>query len=188
MPDSPFQNWTLFLDRDGVINHRLPGRYVQNPDEFDFMPGVPEAIAQLNRLFSPVVVVTNQQGIGKGLMTETDLAGVHAYMLSEIAAAGGKIDGVYFCPELAVGNPDCRKPNTGMAREAQKDFPNIRFDQAVMVGDSWSDMEFGNRLGMYTVFLSTKEGEEAILKEKNIAVNAIYPGLKVFADVLLQTK
>lgn len=164
------QSWTLFLDRDGVINQRLEGDYVKSIDEFQFLESVPKAIANFNAIFGKVVIVTNQQGIGKGLMTEKDLEKVHEYMRNQIELAGGKIDQVYHCPELAQNNPECRKPNPGMAHAARKDFPQIDFERSVMVGDSESDMEFGDRLGMKTVFIG-KRFEELQ-----------YPTLKQFAD------
>jgi len=106
-------------------------------------------------------VVTNQQGIGKGRMNTQQLNAVHQHMLHEVAKAGGYINKVYHCPLLAKDNPDCRKPNTGMGHQAKADFPNIVFEKSIMVGDSISDMDFGKRLGMKTVFLTTKEEEQA---------------------------
>src|SRR5688572_23731927 len=96
---------TLFLDRDGVINERIPGDYVKNWDEFIFLDGVLEALNILARKFNRIVVVTNQQGIAKGLMTEEDLNKVHQRMVLEIQESGGKIDKVYFCPLSEKLNP-----------------------------------------------------------------------------------
>lgn len=155
------KSWTLFLDRDGVINKRLPGDYVKEPAEFEFLPGVLESIAAFSKLFGRIIIVTNQQGIGKGLMTENDLQKVHQHMLSEIEAAGGHIDAVYHCPGLAEDDPPCRKSNPGMALQAKEDFPEIDFGKSVMIGDSESDMEFGRRLGMKCILV----GEETLLKD-----------------------
>lgn len=150
-------HWTLFLDRDGVINERLPGAYVKHPDEFTFLPGAIEAIVSMNRLFGTTLVVTNQQGIGKGLMTAADLHVVHEEMQASVKAAGGNFDAIFYCPELAAGDPPCRKPNPGMAMQAKAQFPIIDFERSVMVGDSPSDMEFGERLGMKTVFIGERD-------------------------------
>ena len=150
------QSWTLFLDRDGVINQRIPGDYVRKVEQFSFLAGSVEAIAQLNNIFGLIVVVTNQQGIGKGLMSHANVDKVHAYMLAEVEKSGGCIEKVYTCPALAKDNPICRKPNPGMALQAKEDFPLIEFTRSVMVGDSISDMEFGINLGMKTVFIETK--------------------------------
>lgn len=140
--------WTLFLDRDGVINKRIVGDYVKNYSEFEFLPGVIGALNNLARVFETIVVVTNQQGVAKGLLSIKDLDEIHQRMICQINKYGGRIDGVFSCPHLAASNPECRKPNTGMAKQAKKRFPQIDFARSVMVGDSPSDMEFGERLGM----------------------------------------
>lgn len=144
---------TLFLDRDGVINHRFLGDYVRRPEDFHFLPGVPEALATLRTRFRRMVIVTNQQGIGKGLMSEADLAAVHRKMVRELEGHGVRLDGIYHCPGLAAEGPLCRKPLPGMALMALRDHPDINFMEAVMVGDTESDMRFGARLGMHTVLI-----------------------------------
>lgn len=149
-------SWTLFLDRDGVINHRLPGAYVKDWAEFRFHEGAPEALAVLKDYFGRVIVVTNQQGIGKGLMNVQEMEAVHRRMLEKIESAGGRIDKIYHCPDLAEEKPPCRKPNTGMALQAKSDFQEIDFRHSVMVGDALSDMEFGARLEMINVLIETK--------------------------------
>lgn len=154
------KSWTLFLDRDGVINERIVDGYVKTVEEFIFNDGVLDTIKRLSEVFGRVVVVTNQQGIGKGLMTEEDLKKVHDYMLSEIEKAGGRIDNIYFAPRLASPTNELRKPNIGMAIQAQKDFPEINFSKSVMIGDSSSDIEFGKNAGMKTIFVG-KENDLA---------------------------
>ena len=155
LKDYLFDNsWTLFLDRDGVINERLIGDYVKTPDEFRFIEGVPKAIAALSEVFGQIIIVTNQQGIGKGLMTEEDLRIIHDIMISGIEEAGGRINKIYHAPHLERDDSSLRKPNTGMALQAQKDFPEIDFHKSVMVGDGLHDMEFGRLLGMLRVFIS----------------------------------
>lgn len=149
------KDWTLFLDRDGVINKEIVGSYVTTTDEFEFCEGAPAAIQLLSEIFGKIVVVTNQRGVGRGLMTIDTLRQIHGEMRSGISAAGGRIDKVYAA--TAVANDDHnRKPNTGMALQAREDFPQIDFHKSVMVGNSLSDMEFGKRLAMHTVFLTTK--------------------------------
>ena len=157
--------WTLFLDRDGVINQRTPGAYVTDIEEFEFIDGVLNALRFFTTIFEKIVVVTNQQGVGKGLMTETQLVDIHAHMQVQIERADGRIDAIYYCPELAEDNPECRKPNTGMAHQAQADFPEIDFEKSIMVGDSATDMEFAFRLGMKTVFIQTKPEDAAAAKD-----------------------
>ncbi len=147
-------DWTLFLDRDGVINRRLPDDYVKRWSEFEFMPGAPEAIAMLSTLFGRIFVVTNQQGIGKGLMSTEDLQAIHQQMAQEIKRAGGRIDGIYFCPHLHTDGCNCRKPRPGMAWQALADFPAIDFSHAIMVGDTPGDIEFGHNVGMRAAFVA----------------------------------
>jgi histidinol-phosphate phosphatase family protein len=149
------RSWTLFLDRDGVVNKEIVGSYVTTPDEFEFCEGVPNALQSLAEIFGTIIVVTNQRGVGRGIMTTETLREIHGEMKDGIIAAGGRIDRVYSC--TAVDDADHnRKPNTGMALQAREDFPQIDFHKSVMVGNSISDMEFGKRLAMYTVFLTSK--------------------------------
>jgi histidinol-phosphate phosphatase family protein len=149
-------DWTLFLDRDGVINERLDNDYVKNWEQFIFLPGVLEALGNFSNTFSRIFIVTNQAGIEKGLMTHEDLRTIHEHMMEYIIYHGGRIDEIYYCPYKPDLDPLCRKPNPGMALQAKKDFPEINFQLSVMVGDSHSDIIFGNRLGMKTVLVGNK--------------------------------
>jgi len=164
-------NWTLFLDRDGVINKRLIGDYVKHWGEFEFLSNTLTALKQFTAHFGRIVVVTNQQGIYKQLMTREDLAGVHENMLGEIQQAGGRIDQVYFCPNSTADDPtQCRKPRIGMALQAKADFPEIDFSQSIMVGDSVTDLQFGRNAGMKTVWVAPGplSGEQASLHDLHV--------------------
>lgn len=152
LPINP--QWTLFLDRDGVINTRLHNDYVKHWIEFEFINGVLDALKKMNPVFGKIVVVTNQQGIGKKLYRVEDLELIHKNMVYEVAYHGGRIDKVYFSPYLQAEQHPSRKPGIGMALEAKADFPDIDFTKSIMVGDSMSDMEFGRKAGMKTVFIS----------------------------------
>lgn len=152
--------WTLFLDRDGVINKRNFNGYVTSVDEFEFLPGVLESMASLRKAFNRIIVVTNQQGIGKGLMTERNLLEIHTYMCDRVYEAGGKIDKCYFAPNLKGAQDDMRKPGPAMAELAKMQFPEIDFKQSVMVGDTDSDILFGKNLGMKTVRVISPETSE----------------------------
>ena len=154
------KSWTLFLDRDGVINQDKEGDYIRHAGEFFFLAGAEEAIQFFNGLFGTIVVVTNQKGIGKGLMTEHDLKGIHDLMQSSLEKIGARIDKIYFAPDLN-NNSINRKPNPGMAFQAKADFPHIDFSKSIMVGNKLSDMEFGRNAGMATVFLATTNPETA---------------------------
>lgn len=171
-------DWTLFLDRDGVINVRPYQDYVKKPSEFQFLPGVKDAIALLRKYFKYLIIVTNQQGIGKGLMTENVLVSIHNKMLLELERHNGKIDAIYFCGMLASQKNTCRKPEPFMALKAKEDFPDIEFTQSIMAGDTSSDILFGQNLGMKTIQI----GEEQIA----IKANFLFPDLLSFAKSLDQ--
>jgi len=143
-------SWTLFLDRDGVVNKRIVGGYVECVSGFHFLSAVPEAVALCKKKFGRIFVVTNQQGIGKGIMTEEQLAVIHSYLKSQVP----EIDRIYHSPYLAAENHIMRKPNIGMALAAKKDFPEIDFQKSIMVGDSPSDIAFGKNCGMFTIAIS----------------------------------
>lgn len=174
------QRWSLFLDRDGVINHEKHKDYVHTWDEFRFMDGVLEAMPVFNRIFNRIVVVTNQKGVGKGLTKLEDLHTIHANMEKEILQAGGRIDSVYYCADLGDDSP-YRKPNPGMGLAAIKQYPDIRPELAIMVGNTLSDMQFGRNLGVYTVFLPTTRPEVSF---DDPLIDAVYPSLLSFAQAL----
>jgi D-glycero-D-manno-heptose 1,7-bisphosphate phosphatase len=145
------QNWTLFLDRDGVINEKIEGGYVTDWNAFKFIPGVEDAIKTISAKFGKLLIVTNQQGIGKKIYTAETLQRIHNEMLRRIIAAGGRIDKIYFAPHLHSENHPDRKPGTGMAMKAREDFHDINFAKSLVAGDSKSDMEFGRAAGMKTI-------------------------------------
>jgi D-glycero-D-manno-heptose 1,7-bisphosphate phosphatase len=148
------KTWTLFLDRDGVINYENPGTYVRNWDEFVFYPKAHENIVYFNTRFQRLILATNQRGISKKIMTLNDLEDIHKNMVWQLKEKGGKIDQIYFCVDEEVSSP-CRKPNPGMAFQAVRDFPEIDLEKSLMVGNNLSDMLFGKNAGMKTVFLKT---------------------------------
>ena len=173
-------SWTLFLDRDGVINHEKHADYIKQIDEFMFYDGVLEALQILSRRFKYLIIVTNQRGIGKGLMTHDDLHTIHTMMKVHVLEAGGRIDAIYYAPELASDAIN-RKPNIGMGLQAKNDFPMIDFHKSIMVGNNLSDMEFGKNLNMKTVFLSTTNPNQA----PHPSIDIIYPNLLDFAKNIL---
>lgn len=159
---------TLFLDRDGVINTRIPGDYVKTPAEFQPVSGLEEALRLLSGKFNRILVVTNQAGIGKGLMTELELHSVHQKLYQIASDAGAALDRIYYCPHRKEDACTCRKPATGMAWMALADFPDIDFEDAWMVGDSVSDMEFAQTLGIRPVLIRGKLEDIATLSRMKI--------------------
>ncbi|MBS1513228.1 MAG: HAD family hydrolase [Bacteroidetes bacterium] len=168
-------SWTLFLDRDGVINIEKYKDYIHTWEEFTFYDGAKVAIQIFSQRFHRIVVVTNQRGVAKGLTKMEDLEIIHTNMKSDVEEVGGKIDAIYFCPELESPN---RKPNPGMGLQAAKDFPDIDLTKAIMVGNTMSDMEFGRNLGIHTVYLTTTNPGQDTTDER---IDAVYPSLIAFA-------
>lgn len=173
-------SWTLFLDRDGVINHEKHEDYIHNWDEFYFYDGAKEAIAVFAKKFKHIVVVTNQRGIGKGLTRLKDVELIHKNMTAEIKHAGGRIDAVYFCPDVDDSSPN-RKPNPGMGLQAIKKFPGIDLSKTIMIGNTSSDMQFGRNLGVKTIFLPTTRPEVDLNDDR---IDAVYASLIDFANDL----
>lgn len=143
-----------FLDRDGTINEKAPeGDHVKTPEELTLHRGVPAAIRRLNDAGITVIVITNQRGIALGRMTEAALEDIHCALSERLAAtAGARIDAFFYCPH-DIGECDCRKPASGMFLQARERFPWIDLRRSVMIGDSASDVEAGQRLGMATLQL-----------------------------------
>jgi len=156
----------VFLDRDGVLNEKMPeGCYVASRADFHLLPGVVEAIGRLNRAGVRVVVVSNQRGIALGLYTAADVNAIHTTLQDLLANRGAHVNGFYFCPH-DKGQCNCRKPLPGLFEQAVAEFPEITSSSSVMIGDTLSDIEFGRRLGMLTVFIEgaperRKPGTEA---------------------------
>ena len=165
----------LFLDRDGVINRRISGDYVRNLSQLEMLPGAVDAIVRLGKRFRYVIVVTNQHGVGKGLMSEKDVTEIHDHICGQVQTAGGRIDKIYCCPSLDTANDPNRKPGVGMGLQAKRDFPDIDFNRSLMVGDSVSDMLFAEKLGMKGIFIDN--GTPVPPNTKNI--------FKSLSDVLL---
>lgn len=174
------KNWTLFLDRDGVINVDKDGSYIFNPEEFVFTGGAPALFKKLSNLFGRIIVVTNQRGVGRGLMTEKTLHLIHDSMTAAIEEAGGRIDAIYYCTSVTNDHPE-RKPNPGMAIRAKRNFPEIDFSTSIMVGNNLSDMYFGRNAGMYTVFVRSTRPQQEF---PHPAIDAIYDSLSGFVQAL----
>lgn len=169
------KSWTLFLDRDGVINELIKGEYIKEWNKFKFTKGAQQAIAKLSGLFGRILIITNQSGIGKGAMTEDALNSIHKNMTKEIEQVGGKIEKIYYCPhDYLVENCDCRKPKDGMINQAKGDFRDIDFAKSVLVGDMEKDIILGRSIGACTVHISQDAGN-------SYKADFVYPSLYDFA-------
>lgn len=158
----------VFLDRDGLINEKAPEHeYIRKWEEFRFLPGVPEAIRRLNEAGYLVLVVTNQRGVARGLMTMEEAFELHSAMCAALERDGARIARVYMCPH-EEGSCTCRKPDIGLFLQAERDFA-IDKSRSWMVGDSDSDIEAGRRYGVRTIKTGKlSEAAEIILqKDRN---------------------
>ncbi|PID20738.1 D-glycero-beta-D-manno-heptose-1,7-bisphosphate 7-phosphatase [Sporosarcina sp. P3] len=148
----------VFLDRDGVINEVLTDRvkFVNEPNQLYFLPGVAEAIKQLNQLFDYIFVVTNQGGVGLGYMKESKLKSIHDYMIAELAKEGAVIDEVVYCPHKPKSGCDCRKPHSQLIENLAMKY-DVDLSTSYMVGDTDTDIIAGKRAGTKTVFLGATD-------------------------------
>jgi len=161
------KTWTLFLDRDGVINDEKHEDYIHKWEEFKFYDGVKDALKIFSEKFGKIFIVTNQRGVAKGLTKLEDLELIHKNMVQEFEDAGGRIDKIYYSVDFETESPN-RKPNPGMGLQAQKDFPEINFSKSIMIGNTLSDMKFGRNLNVgINIFLPTTR-KEVVLTHPDI--------------------
>ena len=142
----------VFLDRDGVINKNRDD-YVKTWDEFEFLPNTKKAIKLLNDNGYKIIIITNQSVVGRGIITEKTLTGIHEKMLKELNECGCRIEKIYYCPHAPGDNCGCRKPKSGLLLKAAKDF-DIDLKKCYFIGDSETDVEAGKRAGCKTYLVS----------------------------------
>ncbi len=176
---------TIFIDRDGVINRKLEdgSPYVTCWDKFRFLPGALEGIRMLNEVSKHVIVVTNQRGIARGLMTESDLINIHNQMEAAIVSYGGRLDGIYHCPH-DHHQCFCRKPSSGLFEKACDDFPDIVYSTSIVVGDSEVDLQAACTIGARAVLINTRPEWPEILARFSSTYGEnppVYPSLQSFA-------
>ncbi len=175
----------VLLDRDGVLNEDRQD-FVKNPDELTMIAGAADAVARLNRAGHTVAVVSNQSGVGRGLMTPDDLGAVHAALADRLAAAGAHLDALIFCTDPPWAATSRRKPGPGMLAEALAQF-GATPDEAVMIGDAVRDLEAAAALGIRRVLVRSGKGRaaEAALPPAVQPV-AVYDDLAAAVDALLE--
>lgn len=174
-------SWTLFLDRDGVINNEVHLKYVNNWEEFDMYEGVLEAFKIFNEKFGLILIITNQRGVAKGITKAEDLSIIHENMTADIVESGGRIDKIYFCTDMEDTSAN-RKPNPGMALQAKIEFPSIDFSKSIMIGNTLGDMGFGRNAGIaINVFLPTTKPETII---PNPLIDLVFSSLLQVAKAL----
>lgn len=182
----PNKRKAVFVDRDGVINEDVIGDYIKRWKDFRFIPGTVEALKQLHEAGFDIVIISNQAGIGDGVYPKTALDEITKKMLEHLKANGILIRGVYYCLHGKNADCDCRKPKTGLFKQAAHD---IAFDpsKTYFIGDKASDVEAGHRFGMRTLFVLTGHGaNERHQLKSDTQPEQILPSLKEAVDYLLQ--
>jgi D-glycero-D-manno-heptose 1,7-bisphosphate phosphatase len=179
---------TVFLDRDGVLNQKMPeGQYVTSWADFHILPGIPEAIARLNHAGLRVIVVSNQRGIALGLYTAAAVESIHSKFQQILVTHGAHIDGFFICPHN-YGHCDCRKPLPGLFHQAAAQFPIITAASSVMIGDSLVDMDFARRLGMTAILIDNNSEEAGLGKESaQQSADLSFPSLPEAVNALLES-
>ena len=157
-----FLRSAIFLDRDGVINEDQED-YVKSWEEFRFIKGVRKALKEIHQAGLPVVVITNQSIIGRGMVTEAGLSVIHDRMCKGVKKAGGEILKIYYCPHHPDAHCSCRKPRIGLLKRAAREL-DLDLKNSVFVGDTLKDMRAGKRAGCRTVLVQTGQGEESLKK------------------------
>ncbi|MFH0777273.1 MAG: HAD family hydrolase [Candidatus Eisenbacteria bacterium] len=157
--------WAVFLDRDGTIIEETG--YLSDPEKVRLIEGAASSVAELNRRGVPVVVVSNQAGVARGLVTNRDLQTVNRRMSELLSAGGASLDAMYFCPHHPEYDRqcDCRKPQPGLILRAAKEL-SIDLARSFMVGDRLIDMQAGRSAGTATVFLRTGYGEKELSENR----------------------
>lgn len=172
---------TLILDRDGVINHDSAD-FIKSAEEWIPLPGSIEAIAQASMAGWRVIVATNQSGLGHGLFDGYALAQMHGKLSDLVEEAGGKVEGIFYCPHKPEEGCNCRKPGVGLLREAAEIFGED-FQEAPFVGDSLRDLEAAVAFGCQPVLVRTGKGEatQARLSRDHSLLGGIEP--PIFDDL-----
>ena len=190
MPPSKLNCQTLqyvFLDRDGVLNRKLPeGRFIRTWDDFELLPGVPEAIARLNRAALKTIVLTNQRGIALGHCTDEDVNNLHDRLRQTLESQSAHIDAIFYCPH-DEGKCECRKPKPGLFLKAFQEFPEATPENSVMIGDSLSDIEGAQAIGISTIFVrgdksTGKPGAEQAELMADAAANSLPDAVSILLN------
>ncbi|HMD10630.1 MAG TPA: HAD family hydrolase [Candidatus Acidoferrum sp.] len=156
LSDSSALRPAVFLDRDGTISEEVG--YLNHVSRFRILPRVAESIRRLNEAGLPVIVVTNQSGVGRGYFPESLVHSIHEIMAQQLEAAGARLDAIYYCPHTSVDRCDCRKPNTGMLEVAAREHA-IDLQRSFVVGDRHGDIELARRVGACSILVRTGYGE-----------------------------
>jgi len=169
------------LDRDGTII--VEKNYLKSVDQLELLPNAAEGLRMLASQGFSLIVITNQSGIGRGLLTVAEVDAIHSELLRRLAAEGVNVAAIYYCPHAPEANCDCRKPRIALANQAATDLGGFDPSQSVVIGDKTSDIEFGRALGARTILVRTGYGRE---HEHAAKADAIADSLEQAALVALR--
>jgi D-glycero-D-manno-heptose 1,7-bisphosphate phosphatase len=174
-------NITIGLDRDGTINEEI-GEYIKHPDQFKPIPKSLEAVAMIRQKGYNVVIITNQNGIFKGVLTQEDVEAVHQRMLDLLGQAGCySIDGIYYST-TSLKQDIYAKPNTGMFKRAEAEL-GVKFKGGAYVGDKISDLKAAERMGATPILVLTGHGNEEAPKLDTYANRELKSKTMIFEDL-----
>lgn len=177
---------TIVLDRDGVINQDSAD-YIKSPDEWIPIPGSIEAIAALHAANFKILIATNQSGLARGFFSEYDLANMHHKLCSMVEDAGGLVTGIFYCPHEPKDSCDCRKPKTGLLRQAESEL-SVKLKGSVFIGDSEKDLLAATSFGMRPILVRTGNGNitEGRLQDIQLSNTEVFDDLKSAVDSILE--
>jgi D-glycero-D-manno-heptose 1,7-bisphosphate phosphatase len=176
----------IILDRDGVINEDSKD-YIKSPAEWLPIPNSLEAIAKLNRAGHTVVVATNQSGLSRDLFSQQDLDAIHQKMHDTLAAVGGHVDGIFYCPHHPDDHCDCRKPKPGLLLQIAARF-HSDFSDALMVGDAERDIACAKAVNCKAVLVKTGKGTASLEQSTLLQDVPVYADLAAVVEAVLQPK
>lgn len=173
----------VILDRDGVINEDSDN-YIRSPNEWIPIPSSLKAIQRLNQLGIPVVVATNQSGVGRGYYTLETLGAIHQRMITALQENNAFINDIYLCPHHPDDQCHCRKPKPGLLEQIKESYPD-EFKDAIFVGDSWSDLQAGDAAGIRSYLVLTGKGQRTLAKHADsIPTDNRFENLSALVDSL----
>jgi len=172
-------NKAIFFDRDGIINYRIVGGYVESKHQFKFIPDFFDLFYLIKKIGYLAIIISNQQGVGKGILSLEDLEQIHSYMQKRlIDIFGFGFDDIYYCTDLTGSGSFRRKPNHGMLLEAIEKW-NIDPKSSYMIGDSLTDVIAGKKAGTKTILINH------YLTEKPVEADYLFKNLYQVADFLI---
>jgi len=190
MKDKINKKTAVFLDRDGTII--VDAHFLDDPDRIELLPGTVEGIKRFNDEEIPVIILTNQSGVARGLITEEIIEQIHNRLIELLEIRGAKIDRIYYCPHHPEGTIEgfrkdctCRKPKTGMAVKAAEDM-NIDLSSSYVVGDKESDMQLARNINAKAILVRTGKGNDTEQDSSENAYDNVFDTLSGAADFIVR--